>query len=33
MNSKTKKIARIICFVLAAMMVIPSVIAVIISNI
>jgi len=29
MNTKTKKIVRIVCFVLAAMMLIPSVIAVI----
>lgn len=29
MNTKTKKIVRIVCFVLAAMMVIPSVLALI----
>lgn len=31
MNTKTKKIVRIVCFVLAAMMVIPSVLALILS--
>lgn len=29
MNTKTKKIVRIVCFVLAAMMVVPSVVALI----
>lgn len=29
MDAKTKKIARIVCFVLAAMMVVPSVLALI----
>ncbi len=29
MDTKTKKIVRIVCFVLAAMMVVPSVIALI----
>lgn len=29
MNTKTKKIVRIVCFILAAMMVVPSVIALI----
>ena len=27
MNTKTKKVVRIVCFILAAMMVVPSVIA------
>ncbi len=31
MNTKNKKVVRIVCFVLAAMMVIPSVLALILS--